>query len=77
MEENTNDGALHISVEDMARMVMSAWDTMKEDNEWEFGDDESEDYCKMMFIYGYYNAWIDMSNLSSGLDELDEIIKKL
>ena len=77
MEEMGNESALHVTIDDMARMVSNDWEDMKKTNEWEFEDEDTEDCFKTMFIYGYYNAWVDISKLTSGLDELDDLIKNL
>lgn len=74
MMESNND-EFKISIEELGRMVASDWEDMKCKNDLFFPSHDAEMQCKTIFVLGYYYAWEDMSNLSKGLAEIDELFK--
>lgn len=68
-----NNDSLKISTEELGRMIASDWEDMKQKNDFVFPNHEVEMQCKTIFVLGYYYAWEDMSHISRGLAEIDEL----
>lgn len=68
------DDKFNISTEDLGRMINSDWEDLKEKSDFEFPNHEVEMQCKTIFVLGYHYAWTDMSHISKGLVELDELL---
>ena len=70
----TNKDSVQIDMDDLAEMIDTSWEDFKKNNEVDFVDEETELQCKGLFIIGYHYACSDLSQLSSRLMELDELM---
>lgn len=69
-----NITTLKIDTETFARLALSRWKSVTKDMY--FTSKGAEDTFKSFFLMGYDSAWHDMHDLSTGLHDLDDILKE-